>query len=88
MKKLTLWIDILLAFSREGTDEEQQQEISVVSDFKERYRMAKVKADNFLETKLDPVRPDGPSTSSDTTQCGLAGPKKTYKLLKIEMHLV
>ena len=74
--------DILLAVSREGTDEEQQEEISVVSEYKERYRMAKVKADNFLEAKLDPVRPD----SSDTTQCGLAGPKKTYKLRKIEIR--
>jgi len=80
--------EILEIVNREGTDEEQQGEISVISEYEERYTTAKVRADNFLEDKSGPVRSASPSSSSgtSTTQGGEARSKKTYKLPKIEIR--
>ena len=47
----TLDKDILVVVNRDGSEEEQDDELLSVSEYEERYRTAKVRRDNFLDDK-------------------------------------
>jgi len=73
--------DILAVMSSE---EEHDTELTTVTEYEEKYRMAKVKADNFLEDKAD-CSGDSSGNTSSTKSRGTAS-KRTYKLPKIEIR--
>ena len=77
--------EILSLVNQKGSEEEQDEELLTVSEYEERYRTVKVRADNFLEVKASHDRPASPS-SDGSTRTGGAVPHRTYKLPKIEIR--
>ena len=58
--------EILSLVNQIGSEEEQDEELLTVSEYEERYRTVKVRADNFLEVKASHDRPASPSSDGST----------------------
>ena len=78
-------IDILSVVNRHGSEEEQDSEITAVSEYEEKFRTAKVRGDNFLDVKAVSSR-SASSTNGGSTHGSEPGSRKRYKLPKIEIR--
>jgi len=76
--------ELLSAVARDGSDEDQDAEMTTVLDYEERYRLAKVKVENFMEEKASETQSQ--TSSSDEASHHGVGIKRTYKLPKIEIR--
>ena len=76
--------ELLSAVARDGSDEDQDAELTTVLDYEERYRLAKVKVENFMEEKASETQSQ--TSSSDEASHHGVGIKRTYKLPKIEIR--
>lgn len=77
--------EIVSVVTLKGTEEEQDAEIEAIADYEEKFRTAKVKADNFLASKSvagGASAIDGGSSIPGDVNTH----KKTYKLPKIEIR--
>ena len=75
--------EIIEILNRDASEEEQDDELLSVSEYEEKYRTAKVKADNFLEDGVSSLNQSFRSASPELRAAHSS--KKTYKLPNIEI---
>ena len=80
----TLHESILPIVAQDCAEEEQDAELTTVSEYEEKYRTAKIRGESFLDTNTQSSSADG-SVSYVSADSEAVASKKTYKLPKIEL---